>query len=252
MAIGNTQIIGGQSYQMYSPQWYAAQDANKVQQAGVDGKAAGTSAGTAIRSKFEAQFPGWAPPNPGSGYGASNPALQGLMDFANGGYGSSSSSSSSGSSGGSTGGLNTTIPAQASANGPSGAQEDAARSATFARTKDNAANTANASLNGLSEALGARGMTGGGYEAGQIGGTLAREANTIGEGDRQQAESELDHAQHRADEQFQGEIAQRGQDLAAQNAHNQLEMEARQQDLQRRQMSLTALTSALSLSKGAY
>jgi hypothetical protein len=108
-------------------------------------------------------------------------------------------------------------------------QEEASRAATFARTKDNAANTARASLTALTGELQARGMGGAGYEGGQIGSTLAREANTIGEGDRQQAEEELRRAAEVANMQYQGGIAQRGQNLSTQS-QNANRRQAQQSD----------------------
>lgn len=102
--------------------------------------------------------------------------------------------------------------------GPTAAQQTASDSATYAKVKDNAAHTATASLTGLNDALASRGMTGGGYEAGQIGGTLSREANTIGEGDRQYATQQYADASHRADVNTEAGVAQRGQDIGAATA----------------------------------
>jgi hypothetical protein len=108
-----------------------------------------------------------------------------------------------------------TAPSWQSIAGASQAQQDANESATFGKVKDNAANTAKAALSGLTQSLAARGMGGAGYEAGQVGGTLSREANTIGEGERQWAGTQYADAQHRADVNTQAGIAARGQDLSA-------------------------------------
>lgn len=95
----------------------------------------------------------------------------------------------------------------------SGQAEDAARAAIFARSKDQAGQIGNSAMLGLQGALASRGMGGAGYEAGQIGQTLTNSANQLGEESRLQATNELEHAQHVADETYQGGISQRGQDI---------------------------------------
>lgn len=92
-------------------------------------------------------------------------------------------------------------------------QERASQSAIYAQTKDNAANATRAAMTALQGELQARGMGGGGYEAGQIGQNLSREANTIGEADRQQAVEQLKQAQHVADVQYSGDVQQRAQNI---------------------------------------
>lgn len=293
--MGNTQIINGKSYTMYTPEWYAARDAGQVHESTVAGQAAGAGR----KSEYETMFPGSlltppTPPQPAAGASPADlmeanrraqeatqpsvsPAARSLASGTSGG-GNTSSSGNSGVSTGVAGAwdanqlprslinelvtasqqaptqaaFSTSAPATISHADTSGT-EAAARAATFARTKDNAATTASASLNGLTEALGSRGLTGGGYEAGQIGNTLAREANTIGEGDRQQAESENTRAADLADKDYAGKVAQRGQDLSAQNAQNQLQMQQAQLQVQQRQAALSGLTAALSAStRGVY
>ncbi len=39
--MGNSQIINGQSYQMYTPEWYQAQQADTIRRAGIGGAAQG-------------------------------------------------------------------------------------------------------------------------------------------------------------------------------------------------------------------
>jgi hypothetical protein len=102
--------------------------------------------------------------------------------------------------------------------GPNQATQDAEESAVFGKVKDSAAGVASASLRGLGDELNARGMGGAGYEAGQIGGTLSREANTIGEGQRQWAGQRYQDANHRADINTQAGMMARGQDLNASTA----------------------------------
>lgn len=89
----------------------------------------------------------------------------------------------------------------------------AAHSAAYGAAKDDAAQTARASLTGLTAELGARGLKGGGYEGGAIGQTLAREANTIGAASRAQAESEFQANQRNAELNAQMLMNQRGQDM---------------------------------------
>ena len=50
-----TQLIGGKPYEIYSPEWQAAMDAYKVQQAGVAGTAAGTATGNEYTASTEAK-----------------------------------------------------------------------------------------------------------------------------------------------------------------------------------------------------
>lgn len=142
-------------------------------------------------------------------------------------YGLSSSSGSTGPVGSSTS-FPTVGYGSASAGSPSGGRVapvtmntgalDAADSAAFGHAKDQAAQTASAAITGLSGELQRRGMGGAGYEGGQIGGTLSREANTIGEASRAEATNRAGVAQHVADENYTGGIAQRGQDIGSEDA----------------------------------
>lgn len=102
------------------------------------------------------------------------------------------------------------------------------RDATYAAAKDRAANTTTAALNGLQEELQRRGMGGAGYEAGQVGNNLATEANTIGQVDRQGMEDELGLETHLADEDYQGQLTQRGQDISANEANANRTLAARE------------------------
>lgn len=103
--------------------------------------------------------------------------------------------------------------------------------------------TAQAALMGLHNALGSRGMGGGGYEGSQTGHILTQGANTMGEAGRAEAQSEADRAQHTAEfnanlgmgqrgqdigqneADYQGRIQQRGQDIGAQQQAAQLELQ---------------------------
>lgn len=48
--VGNQQIINGQSYTMYSPQWYDAQQQDEIRRAGVAGTAKGTYGANSINA----------------------------------------------------------------------------------------------------------------------------------------------------------------------------------------------------------
>lgn len=115
--------------------------------------------------------------------------------------------------------------------GQTAATLQGADNAAYATAKDQAAGTANAALTGLSGALAARGMSGGGYEAGQIGGTLSREANTIGEASRQNAEMRYNQALSTAEQQAQMDTEQRGQDINATATARGQDLAARGQDI---------------------
>ncbi len=235
--VGNTQIIGGQSYQQYTPEWYAAQDANTIHRAGVAGTAGGTG---------EANY-----------LSALSPSLQGLyqsMSSGGGGYGGSSSSTPTinygGGSGQATstpsavsyGGMPSTVnygstptavnygnnPNDVSSAGLTSSGVETGKTATigpldlaqsdaaaFATAKDQAAKTAGASMTGLQQALAARGLGGAGYEAGQIGGTLSREANTIGEAGRAKAVEDANLTAQGNVANLSAGVAQRGQDISS-------------------------------------
>lgn len=114
---------------------------------------------------------------------------------------------------------------------------DAADSAAFGKAKDQASQTARAALTGLSGELSARGMGGAGYEAGQIGGTLSREANTIGDASRSEAQNRADMMMHAADENYQGAVTQRNQDVNASTSANNAKFSG---DIAQRGQSLQA------------
>src|SRR5882672_466647 len=78
------QIIGGQTYTMYTPQWYSARDADQVHQGDIAGQVAGTAQGAASKANWQTKYPGMQTPGP---YDYQN-VLSGLMNS----YGSSSGS----------------------------------------------------------------------------------------------------------------------------------------------------------------
>ena len=98
--------------------------------------------------------------------------------------------------------------------GPSADQEQQARNSAIVRAKQRAYQQGSAALNSLYGRLQARGMGGGGYEAGEIGEVLAQAANPVGDLLVQQSQDDVNQARHVADQEFQGDITQRGQDQA--------------------------------------
>jgi hypothetical protein len=216
-AAGGSQIIGGTEYRMYSPEWYAAMDRNKVQQAGVAGEAAGTQTGTAINT------------------------LRGLVpdlnDLSPTGGSSSTSSSSSGSGVGSVpratmpGGLSSPgqFPGAPGSGGGMLPQErlrltdtTAADAARFGRAKDQVGDITRSSLTGLRSALASRGQLGGGGESHGTAAIFTKGQGDLGNMVREQAIQGSERDAERAGLEFTGGISQRGQDLSAQQAANAL------------------------------
>jgi hypothetical protein len=217
------QIVNGQQFAIGSPQWYAAQQADTVRRQGVAGTAAGTG-----EANYLAEL---------------SPSLQGLYSAA----GLNGPSVSMGAipdtvSGGGTGVAGTVgyqapaesaiNPAQVDSSGLTSAETSqynptaqiapldlaASDNAAFATAKDQAARTAQASMTGLQQALAARGMGGAGYEAGQIGNTLATAANTIGEAGRTKAIEDANLTAQGNLANLGAQVTQRGQDIGAQQA----------------------------------
>lgn len=217
-----TQIVNGQQVTPYSPEWYQAQDQDAIHRAGVGGTAAGTGESNYLK-ELSPSLTGLYASMGLNGGGSSTPTV---------GYpggGASTSSAAPGSVSYSAGSVPDLSSGKVSSsdlvNGASTALPDvstidpvnfdAANSAAFATAKDQAARTAQASMRGLQGALSARGMGGAGYEAGQIGGTLAREANTIGEAGRAQAVNEANLRARAAEANLGAQVTQRGQTIGA-------------------------------------
>lgn len=232
--VGGMQTIGGTNYEMYTPAWYQARDQNQIHQSQVNGAASGKGLGSAWDS-LPASLRGLIDPSGSSSSSSSSAAFSvpGVGDFGWSGLGSSDG------------------PAAVKPVAP--VDLTSANSAAFATAKDQAAQTARASLDALSGELASRGMGGAGYEAGQIGGNLSREANTIGAASRAEA---INEASLRADENktnYEGSIAQRGQDISAAGQRLSAGVATRGQDIsaaeenarlaQTRQLTLQQLSS---------
>lgn len=102
--------------------------------------------------------------------------------------------------------------------GPSAEQEAASRNAAFARAKETAGQTARASMQTLQDVVDERGLTGSSVEAGKAGAIIGGASANIGDFLRDQAQSEAQRATDVADMEYQGQVQQRGQELARQQA----------------------------------
>jgi len=234
---GGTQIIGGKSYEMYSPEWYAAQDANKVHNAAVSGQAAGTGQATQKLAQVDTLKD--------SGYPASIQAL-------NMGSGGGSSVGGTGLAGGGGGGAMDEQAAQARIDRALKAEQDSrsgliadmpralaaagggdmstsltygggsgsgagslkdAQDAQFARAKDQAGQIAKSALTALRDAHGQAGG-GGGLESFRTAqSVIAPAEGMLGDINREQLIQANNAAAHAADQQFQGNLAMRGQNM---------------------------------------
>lgn len=214
---GNTQIINGVPYTIYSPAWYAAMQAESQRGAAAQGTAAGTELAAASKAA-------------GVPIGSS----------------SSSSSSSTGVSSGSSGPYTppATVPSpsmaglSAAASGavptsgaPAGGASHAhiapvdttaADTAAFGRAKDQVGQEATGALTGLRSALAGRNMLGSGLEERATTAAATSAAGQLGDVSRQQAITHADTAQKNAETNFQGDVTQRGQDFQKEEAGNSL------------------------------
>lgn len=100
-------------------------------------------------------------------------------------------------------------------------QEQAARAAAFARAKEQAGGTARAAMTGLQGAMDNRGLTGStgsGLESGGMADIMGGAAGAVNDTTREQLISDLNRYSGIADETYQGNITQRGQDLQQRQA----------------------------------
>ena len=95
----------------------------------------------------------------------------------------------------------------------------AANAAAFGRAKDQAGQTARASLTALRGEMAGRGLRGSGIEAGEVGKTIARGAAGVNEFTREQAIQDAGNAADLAKQEYQGRITQRGQDIGVAQAN---------------------------------
>lgn len=106
------------------------------------------------------------------------------------------------------------LPAPVSFGQGFGADETAARGAAFARAKEQAGNTALSALRALQDFAAERGQTGSSMERQMIGDVVGGAAGDVNEFTREQLIQDLNRAADIADLQYQGGIAQRGQNLS--------------------------------------
>lgn len=105
--------------------------------------------------------------------------------------------------------------------GPGGgmnAQEQAARAAAFGRAKEQAGQTGLGALNALKQSMESSGQMGGSQEAQGLGQIIGGAQGGVNDFTREQLIQDLNRASGIADETYKGNITQRGQDLARQQA----------------------------------
>ena len=93
------------------------------------------------------------------------------------------------------------------------ANEEAARAAAFARAKDRAGQVARASLTSLREALGGRGLLGGGAEVRGTADIIGGAAGDLGDFEREQLIQDLDRSADVSDRERAAGLTERGQNL---------------------------------------
>ncbi len=250
---GPQQIINGQSYAQYSPEWYNAMHAEAQRAAGAAGTAAGTQLANASAASGVPISGSSSSSGSGGGVGAvSNtgytpaprPSLGGLQAAAGGS--ASSYPSAPASSGGGTGSA-----------GGAGYDEiapvntDAATSAEFAHAKDQVGLESSGALAGLRSALGGRGLLGGGLEERGTASAANAAAGQLGDVSRQQAMTAADLAQKNAETNFQGKVTERGQNFQKEEAGNSLASNERlgqlSADVQTRQQDIAARNASRAL-----
>lgn len=96
--------------------------------------------------------------------------------------------------------------------------EEGARNVAFARAKDTAGQTALSSLKALQDVVDSRGLNGSTIESGDTARILGQAGGSIGSATRDQLLADLTRASQISDRNYQGDISQRGQDIAAQQS----------------------------------
>lgn len=108
-----------------------------------------------------------------------------------------------------------TVPAAAS--GPGG-QEEAARTAAFARAKDRAGATARASVDTFRDVMAGQGKMGSSMEAGGIASLIGDAGGDINDFTRDELMMDVNRAADLEDRNYQGAIQQRGQNMGMQQS----------------------------------
>lgn len=232
---GNQQIIGGQTYQMYTPAWYAAQKANEVGTASTAGTAAGTEAGSALT--------------------ALSPSLQGLLSATSGTGSATGGTGSVGVGGAGTAGVlssATGTPGSGDTSIPGIAPIDmtASNDSTFANAKDQAGETARSEIDSMNGLFGATNALGGGAQAQGTRDIVENAAGAVGDVTRQNAVTTAQSNADIAKTNQAAAITQRGQDIAAQQAQAQLGLEEAQLNSQRQLAILGAALGSIPSGSG--
>lgn len=113
-------------------------------------------------------------------------------------------------------GMNSSVPPVSYPGG--GGNEEAARSAAFARAKEQAGQNALAGLRTVQENVADRGLMDSSYEANLTGNVISGASGQVNDFTREQLIQDLNRAAQISDTTYQGNITQRGQDLQRQQA----------------------------------
>lgn len=251
------QIIGGKEYQIYSPQWYDAMNADKIKSAGVTG----TATGTEKQASLDAQpsLKGLLTGAGGGGLFGGDSGVTGVLPPSGGGTGTPTTpplvgndyGNFGGGSGGGGGG--SSAPAMPTLQMP---DQSAATAAAFAHAKDQAGQMTRASLDSLAGELGGQGMLGSGAQLKGAAGILAKGTNLLGEESRMEAQKSADIAADFAKTGYEGSITQRGQDIGQQTAYRGQDIgrstSARGQDIEQRGQDIQSQEAQATLANAQY
>lgn len=213
---GRTQIINGQQYSMYSPQWYEAMDADKIRRAGVAGTAAGTAGKAALTALGDVA--GSTSTTMAAGSGGSN----GLPPRIGGGSGAPGYETFNG------GGADAPIPQI------SKPDQSAAESAVFGKAKDQVGQESAGALAGLRSALAATGRLGGQGEYRGVSGIVQKGQQQLGDVTRQQAVTHLSNEMDIDKANQAAALTGRGQDITKRGQNMDYTLGGRGQDIQQR------------------
>jgi hypothetical protein len=242
---GRDQIINGQHYEQYSPQWYEAMRQDKIRNAQTTGTAAGSGAKSALDALgglvgADTGGTGGTPTGTGAS-GAAGAPMPGLPPHIGGGgdlpsYGSFDS-------GGST--------AMAPHAQLDQATVDAANSAAFGRAKDQVGETTTGALSGLRSALASRGMLGSGGEYRGTAAIATKGQQQLGDVARERAIHDSDQSADVAKANLGADVTQRGQDISSSVSKRGQNMDytlgGRGQDITQRGQDIQAQEAAASL-----
>lgn len=202
--------------------------ADPAQQAGL-AKAAGTTAGSYAAGEIGATLP------------ATQAALGGIM----GAFGLGGSGTGAGAGGGmATGGGASPVTGSGGGGGVAPLQMpdmSKANAAAYAGAKDQVGQSSRAALTSLRDELGSTGALGGGAEVEGTRKAVMDASGELGQVSRDEAQSGANLAERTGELNYQGAIAQRGQDIAAQEAQARLALESRQQYMSLLQSALSGL-----------